>query len=254
MPIEANDRGFLLGDGIFETLRVESGTPLLSERHLRRLARAADVLGFIPPLERVREAVAEALRPCSEGAHSMRITVTRGPGPRGLLPPAEPVPTVLVTVAEAGPRSTRLVTASLASIRRNAASPSTQIKSLGYLDNILARQQAEEGCDDVIMLNTDDFVACTSIGNIFALTPQGWVTPAVHLGGILPGIVREVLLERGPVREAELTSDDLSQYPLARSNSLMGVQPMRVVGGAVPDETAVGRLTEVLEEVERLEA
>jgi len=253
VSIRPDDRGLLLGDGVFETIRVEQGRPLLFERHLRRLSNATETLGFAAPIKEVRSKVRAALAESSDGFHSLRMTVTRGVGPRGLLPPDNPQPTVLVSMSPAGARPNAVVHASLSGVRRNAASPSTQIKSLAYLDNILARQQAAPGCEDVIMLNTDGFPACTSIGNMLALTNQGWVTPAFEIGGILPGIVREVLIEKGHVRETRLTLAEARRLPLARSNSLVGVQPLKLVDGCDPALSAIEQLTKALQAAERSE-
>lgn len=252
--IEPEDRGLLLGDGLFETLRVEGGRPLLLGRHLARLAAAAEVLRLRVPFDAVQAGIEEAIASLAPGqAGSMRITVTRGPGPRGLVPPADPRPATLVTAAPSGFRTNSVIAAQIARTRRNAGSAAGQMKTLCYADNILARMEASADASDAIMLNTDGWPACTTIGNLLAWTPDGWVTPPLELGGILPGVVRGVLIESGQLREAPIAEEDLLRFPLARSNSLAGVQPLVIPGGAPPVPAATAELTATLEAVERRE-
>lgn len=251
--IPATDRGFLLGDGVFETLRAEGGRPLLLERHLARLKRSAAIIGLDFDPATAERRVADALDNISTGPASVRLTLSRGSGPRGLLPPRLASPLTIAQAAKAGPRSINPVKAAFSSIRRNAGSPTGSLKTLGYLDNILARMEVEPDAEEAIMLNTDGYPACTSIGNILVKTKEGWVTPPASLGGILPGIVREVLLEKGAISEAEVTQHDLQTLPLARTNSLIGVQPMVLDYGAPAEEAEVASLTAVLEEAESQE-
>ena len=253
MNIAWNDRGVMLGDGLFETLRIENARPLLFARHLKRLQTSGDKLGLKIPMQQVKNAAEQAIVAENVTSGSLRITVTRGPGPRGLVPPAKPQPTVFATVTPVGPRPSAdaIVNASVSTIRRNAGSPTGAMKTLSYLDNVLARQEAESGCDDVIMMNTNGFPACTSIANILVLMDKGWMTPALDLGGVLPGIIREVLIEKAAVQEKELTLADLQKYPLARCNSLVGVQPLQLLGGPMPDLEAIRKLRAALEATER---
>ena len=97
--IAPDDRGLLLGDGLFETLRVSGGRPLRLDRHLARLRAGAEILGLPVPLDDAEFAAAMAALLARRGLSeaSLRLTLTRGPAPRGLLPPAEPTPTMLLT-------------------------------------------------------------------------------------------------------------------------------------------------------------
>lgn len=246
--ISAQDRGFLLGDGLFETLRVRDGKPLLLARHLRRMAKAAERLKL--PL--CREDIAVWAKTAAAGcpSASLRITVTRGPGPRGLLPPSDPQPTVLISTHDNGPRNPSTAKVIISSVHRNAKSPTSQMKVLSYMDQVLARQEAQAaGAGDAIMLSTTGEAASTSMANLLALSPDGWITPPLS-AGILPGIVREVLLERGAVQEQSISPADLQRWPLARSNSLLGVEPLTLEGGAAADMAEAQRLTAVLEQAE----
>ncbi|MEM1379578.1 MAG: aminotransferase class IV [Pseudomonadota bacterium] len=253
MTINPSDRGLLLADGLFETLRIENHRPLLLTRHLQRLQSSCRTLA-IPYVEAdICQAVENAIAPCSDGPYAMRLTITRGPGPRGLLPPETPKPTILTAVSPANPRDKTIVRAALATTQRNAGSPASSMKSLQYLDNILARQEAGPDRDDAIMLNTAGLPACTTIGNILVRRDDGWVTPPTAIGGVLPGIVRAVLIESGRVREDNLSTDDLFRFPLARSNSLTGVQAMTLPCGVPSEPEAAWELTQVLETAEARE-
>lgn len=251
--INEDDRGFLLGDGVFETLRVEDGRPLLLRRHLRRLEAALETISLGIDLAEVERRIVEAAQDLGAGSGSLRASISRGPGPRGLLPPEVPRPTVIVRAGPAGPRQSAPVTAIISQIRRNEGSPLSRIKSLSYQEEVLARMEAgARGADDAIMLNNEGEAASTSMANLYALKDGSWVTPPLR-AGLLPGIVRSVLLDEGAVEEGVLTVDDLHAFPLARSNSLVGVEPLGLIGGAAPDPGALRRLTEVLAAVERRE-
>lgn len=246
--IAPGDRGFTLGDGLFETLRVRDGAILRLPAHLARLARGAEVLGLPLPATGLADAL-EATRAAnglSDGV--LRLTVTRGEGPRGVLPPARPTPTVLVTAAPMAPPAppARLVIAS--GTRRNERSPLSGVKSLNYLDNILARQEAAAaGADDAILLNTRDRVAETSIANVFAVIDGRLVTPPLA-DGALPGVMRAAVLAlEGEARA--LTADDLDRATEIFLTSSLGLRPVAALAGRVlTDHAALARLKAALGE------
>ena len=141
--IDPADRGLLLADGLFETLRVYGGRAFQLAAHLARLAAGAVVLDLsLPPAGDIARAVAETLAANDLREGSLRITVTRGPGERGLLPPAHPSPTLLIVGHPSGKAPPAAMTAHVSSIRRNEHSPLSRLKSLAYLDNVLARAEA----------------------------------------------------------------------------------------------------------------
>ena len=209
--IAPQDRGFTLGDGLFETLRVASGVVLHLERHLARLAAGAAVLRLAVDESLVRRAVSELLAAVQPDSAALRLTLSRGEGPRGLLPPPEARLTMLATLA---PLSAPLGAASIIvarSTRRNELSPLSGIKSLNMLDNLLARLEAQAvGADDALLLNSRGQVTESSIANILVQRGTELLTPPLA-DGVLPGITRALLLERLPVREVSLTESDLAQ-------------------------------------------
>lgn len=205
--IDPADRGFTLGDGVFETIRVADGKPCHLARHLYRLRDGAAVLGI--PLDRTDPEIAKTILAVLAANRlieaAVRVTLTRGPAARGVLPPQHPVPTLLVTAQPhaAAPATVDLVVSTVA--RRNEISILSRIKSLNYLDNILGRQEAVlRGAGDALLLNTKDRVAESTIANVFALCRGRLLTPPVA-DGALPGIARALLLKRLGASESSLT-------------------------------------------------
>src|SRR5689334_6750735 len=154
--IEPHDRGLLVSDGLFETLRVYEGRVFCLAEHYARLLKGANTLRIPLPLK--LDELNDILLKLLEGNDlankdaTLRITLTRGAGPRGLLPPSEPKPTIMITVApfphaEHPPLKLHICTTT----RRNERSPLSNLKSLCYLDNVLAKMEAvEHKADDAI--------------------------------------------------------------------------------------------------------
>jgi branched-chain amino acid aminotransferase len=230
--IAPTDRGLLLGDGLFETIRLSGGAPSHLSRHLARLSDGAAVLDL--PLPWTDAMLAEALAAvaaANPGAGSLRLTVTRGPAPRGLLPPAVVQPTLLITAAPAADPlpPARLILAR--STCRNAHSPLSRIKSLNYGDGVLARQEAARaGADDALLLNTSGMVAEATAACLFLRRAGRWITPPVA-DGALPGIARGLLLEAGFVAEERVTVEDLAQAESAFLANSLGLRAVAAVEG-----------------------
>lgn len=224
--VDPRDRGLTLGDGIFDTLVAFRGLPFAGVDHLERLYSQADTIGIRIDPERVRAGWNAVLENAGGEPVILRTTVTRGPGARGLWPHSEtratlPGPTLpgptLIVAATAWDRRLfakplRLITSA---ISRNPGSPSSHIKSLGYLDNILAaREAAEKGGDDALLLTPSGRVACTTIANIFAIAGDRLTTPPLT-DAVQPGIMRRLVLasaESGGLKaeERSLTPRELS--------------------------------------------
>lgn len=238
------DRGFTLGDGLFETMRVASGTVLRVQAHLARLAAGARVLGLPLPLPALDLADAlaatAAANALTDGA--LRLTLTRGVGPRGVLPPAAPVPTLVITAAPLPPPAAPARLVIVERTRRNEFSPLAQVKSLNYLDNILARQEAAaRGADDGVLLNTRGEVAETSIANLFAVLDGALVTPPLA-AGVLPGIMRAAVLAQGAA-ERPLTVADLARAEEIVLTSALGIRSVAALEGRdLPARDAATRL------------
>ena len=214
-PLEAArisplDRGFTRGDGLFETIRVRAGEPVHLPAHLHRLAAGGQVLGLaVPGADTVRAGIMELLAATSVRDGSVRLTVARGEGPRGLLPPTETAPTctMVATTGHFGRSDVRALTSRL--IRRDEASPLSRIKSLNYLPAILARQEAARaGLDEAVLLNIAGRVAENTIRNLVVAHDGHVFTPPVSEGA-LPGTARGSLITAGLVQEAPLTLEQL---------------------------------------------
>lgn len=232
IPVDAGDRGLLLGDGVFETIGVFGRRPFALEAHLARLAAAAAELGFAVPLATVEAAVLDLLGAMTPDHGAIRVTVSRGAGPRGLLPPAEARPVVLATLAPWSPdmafQPVRLATVAL---RRNETSPLSRLKTLAYLDNVLALAEAKgAGADDALMLNTRGRVAGSAMANLFALVGGDLVTPPVG-DGVRPGVMRALMIERAGATERSLDLAEIEAAPLFLTNSLRLLSPVAALDG-----------------------
>jgi branched-chain amino acid aminotransferase len=211
--IDPADRGFTLGDGLFETIRVRDGAAVWLDRHLARLAEGSAVLGIPARFDdaALTEACAAVIAAEGIDAGVLRLTVSRGVGPRGVLPPAAPSPTVLIAGHAGLPPQGPVALVVAHGTCRNQASPLSRVKSLNYLDAVLARREAaERGADDAVMLNTLGRVAETTIANLFAQIDGAWATPAVAEGA-LPGIMRAEVLARLGAVERPLSVADLQR-------------------------------------------
>ncbi|MEO5373908.1 MAG: aminotransferase class IV [Alphaproteobacteria bacterium] len=236
--IAPTDRGVTLGDGLFETMRARGGRVCRLHAHLDRLRAGAETIGLpLPPLD-FGAILAATLAANGLGDAVLRLTVTRGSAGRGLLPPETVEPTVMVTAAPPPPpSSTASSTAASArgivatTTRRNEYSPLCGVKSLNYLDNILARMEAARcGADDAILLNTRGRVAETTVANLFVVKGGEVHTPPLAEGA-LPGVMRAAVLRETGGHETPLSVDDvLSADDVFITNSL-GIRPLVALDG-----------------------
>lgn len=199
--IPVNDRGFMYGDGLFETMRVVKGKPFRFAQHLERMTRGADFLKIKPPFtpKEIQKFAAELITKNELSEAVLRVTLTRGPGGgRGYTTKGADRPTLAMTLhplppADADePVSWSLVTSSF---RIPAGDALAQFKTTSKVLNVLARAEAEEqGADEALLLNTNGEVAETAGGNVFWVYQDKICT--VPTGrGVLPGITRAVVLE-----------------------------------------------------------
>jgi branched-chain amino acid aminotransferase len=229
--IDPADRGFTLGDGLFETIRAVDGVPAYAARHLARLRTGAEILGL--PVAWTDTQLLSALCGVLAANHfanaALRLTLTRGPAARGVLPVGDIYPTTLITAgalpALAGPAW--VVVAH--SVRRNEFSPLAHIKSLNYLDSIIARREAAaRGADDALLLNTQGFLAEASAATIVLHIDGAWVTPPIA-DGALPGVMRGVILENRAVHEMRITMEALRRTHAAFLANSLGYQSLLAI-------------------------
>ena len=198
--VPVNDRGFLYGDGLFETVRVFNGRAFRMAQHLERLARGADYLKIklpLPPKDIHR--FAEQLVAKNELPEAiLRVTMTRGPGERGYTPKAAGPPTMVMSLHATPPLDVANPTqwSMITSTHRIPASDAlSSFKTTNKLLQVMARVEAEaRGADEALLLNTNGEVAEAAAANLFWIYHDKVCT--VPTGrGVLPGITRAVILE-----------------------------------------------------------
>ena len=250
--ISVLDRGFLYGDGLFETLRVREGRPFRWARHWARLAAGAAFLRMELPF-----ASAALLRAASEliSANALadavlRLTVSRGVGPRGYSPKGAGPLTVVMTLhalpaaPNAGLSNWRLITSSF---RLPANEPLAQFKTCNKLPQILARAEADAaGADEALLGNTDGCLVEGASSNLFWIRDQQVCTPSLA-GGILPGVTREAVLElcaslRIPVCQTDIRGGDLRRVDgVFVSLSTLGIVPAESLDGGLLNQSPLTR-------------
>jgi branched-chain amino acid aminotransferase len=243
--LSAFDRGFQLGDGVFETLRARGGRPTELDEHVARLQRSADGLSI--PLDAgvgalLAGAIAELLAAEGlagpDGDASIRITVSRGVFlGRGLLPPDEhPAPTIVVQAWPVPPTPVAHLERGLhvvaSRVRRDPENPLSALKTTSRADYVYARIEARTaGADDALFLTTDGFLSEATSANVFLVRGGELATPALGCA-ILPGTTRDWILRWATEiglrpSEAWLTPRDLADADEAfLSSSVAGILPV----------------------------
>jgi len=217
------DHGLLYGDGVFEGLRFYNRRTFMLEAHLRRLERSADAIGLRLPAgpEQIAEAIARLVAAYAHDDGYLRLVVTRGAGNLGIDPRKCPQPNLFIIADELAvmdvtdpAQGVRLHLARTRRMPAECLDPS--IKSLNYLNNILARIEANRaGCDEALMLNLDGYVSEGSVDNIFIARDGVLKTPPLK-DGLLEGVTRAVIIEVAeaagiPCEQISLRVDDLKQ-------------------------------------------
>lgn len=198
--VPINDRGFLYGDGLFETVRVFRAHPFRLAQHLERLARGADYLRIKLPFtpKEIQHFAEELVAKNKMPEAILRVTLTRGPGERGYTPTAGGKPTMVMALHPAPPLDPANPTqwSMVTSTHRIPASdPLSSFKTNCKLPQVMARVEAEaQNADEALLLNTNGEVAEAAAANLFWVYHDKICT--VPTGrGVLPGITRAVVLE-----------------------------------------------------------
>jgi len=251
------DYGLLYGYGVFETMRAYSGHVFRAERHINRLCRSAGFLGIaLPDIQELKQALSDVLRANELSNARIRLTVSGGQGIKVPDLLTSNLPTVLITAQPYRPfphqRYEQGFSAVVSRIRRNSQSPATSMKSLSYLDSLLARREARlAGVDEAIMLNEQGYVAEASTSNVFLVSGNVLVTPSEE-SGILPGITREVVLELAASLGLEaatraVTISELTEADEAfLTNSLIELMPLTRLDGKKIGTGTEGQATQQL--------
>ena len=196
------DHGLLYGDGVFEGIRSYNGRVFKLDEHLERLYDSAkSIMLQIPiPIETMKETVLETLRRNHLSEAYIRLVVTRGVGDLGLDPDKCPKPSIIIIADKIALYPQKFYEEGLeivtASVRRNYSEAiNPRIKSLNYLNNILAKIEGKQsGSEEVLMLNAEGHVVECSGDNIFWIKNEVLVTPPVHIG-ILEGVTRNSVID-----------------------------------------------------------
>lgn len=200
--ISVSDHGLLYGDGVFEGIRVCNGRPFKLDAHLARLRYGARALHLrVPSAEdHLREVVAQTLEAFAQEEAYMRLIVTRGDGPLGVDPTVCAAPRVLCIIdrislygEEQRKQGLSLITSSFRRPPADVLDP--RIKSLNYLNNVLAKGEARrQGADEALLLNQQGQIAEASVANVFVVRAGVLMTPPTS-DGALDGITRATVLE-----------------------------------------------------------
>lgn len=204
--ISVYDHGLLYGDGLFEGIRIYNGKIFKLEEHIDRLFQGAGVLLLEVPLSREEtvDMLAEGVRRFTEQAGLkdgyIRLIVTRGKGDFGIDPEKcekasviSIFDTIQLYPREYYDKGIAVITASTRRLESSVFDP--RVKSLNYLNNIFAKQEAKlAGCMEAVLLNREGYVTECTADNIFIVTDGVLKTPAPHLG-ILEGITRRTVLD-----------------------------------------------------------
>lgn len=198
--LPVNDRSFMYGDGLFETIRITNGQPFLWREHLERLQRGAEFLKIPLPVSfaEIEDATRHLLAQNDTPEGVVRIHLSRGAAERGYGLPAPPQPTLVITthkLLHAPPRPLKLISST---VRVLADDPSTPHKTANRLPNILARMQADAAAaDEALILNHRNEVAEAIAANIFVLRGRELITPPLN-SGALAGTTRAFILKIAP--------------------------------------------------------
>jgi len=219
--ISVYDHGFLYGDGVFEGLRIYGGKVFRLEEHLDRLWNSAKAIWLEIPItkEEMANAVNDTMKINGIDDGYVRLVVSRGAGTLGLDPNRTSDPQVIVITDhialypdEYYEKGLEIITVS--TIRNHPAALNPRVKSLNYLNNILAKIEGlQANCEEALMLNHKGEVAECTGDNIFLVSRGRLLTPPID-AGILEGITRDVVIELAekegiPVLQIPLTRHDV---------------------------------------------
>lgn len=209
--VSAFDRGLLLGDGVFETIRAVGAVPLAARRHLARLRRSAEGVGIDLPYDEgeLRAAMAAVLERMDAPEARVRITVTAGVGALGPVRDGA-APTVLVAagVLEPPPATTAVCTVPWPS---NERSPLAGVKSTSRGEGVVALAHARaRGCSEALHADTAGRLCEGTASNVFLVLDGALVTPSLATG-CLPGVTRELVLELTDAEEADVPMSALER-------------------------------------------
>jgi branched-chain amino acid aminotransferase len=238
------DHGLLYGDGVFEGIRIYGRRVFRLEDHLRRFATGAKTIALELPggIGAVREIVLETARAFGADEAYVRLIATRGDGPLGIDPTqcSEPRLICIVDRIAVYPESKRsagidLLTSSWRRPPADVLDP--RVKSLNYLNNVMAKLEAvQRGGDEALLLNADGSIAEASVANLFVVRGGDLLTPPSS-DGALEGITRATVFELAASLGIEARTQSLGRFDLFAAEEVFltgsgtGMVPVRSLDG-----------------------
>ena len=256
--ISTGDRGFLYGDGIFETFRTYNGEPFKLAEHLERMRCSAEKLKILPVYTNaeISETITKLLEKNSVQDAYIRITLSRGEGGSALQMSNGLRSTILIQVKPFTPYDEKLYNEGMSLIvsghRRSTTSPICRHKTTNLLTSILLKEEAKDkSANEAIVINTDGYVAECIVSNIFIINNGSVITPSLDTN-ILPGITRRTMLDicqnSGiPAREECFKIESLIKAEeVFITNSLMEIMPVSRVEDNKIGKVTPGKITKQL--------
>jgi 4-amino-4-deoxychorismate lyase len=237
--VSVDDRGLQYGDGLFETMGATNGRVRRFQSHMARLSESCHRLGMpAPPVDLIETDCLRALE--GFGAAVVKLTLTRGPGPRGYPPPVEPSLTrIVVSTAQQVSESeaARPLTLRVCETRLGRNPRLAGMKHLNRLEQVLAGAELRDPpVDEGLMRSTDDRIICATAANVFLVRNGELLTPQISDCGVA-GVMREVVLRTAAKLGIQVTIGDYTLDDLARSeecfltNAVRGIRPVGWVAG-----------------------
>ena len=251
--ISVHDRGFQFGDGLFETLAVSQGTPLLWEQHMQRLFHGAKRLGIAAPSESLLWDESKQL--CHAAKHGvLKIILTRGISQRGYAAVAGALPTRTVSLSAwpdyPAQHRDHGVTVQFCRTMISRNSALAGIKHLNRLEQVLARAELSKDYAEGLLLDEQGSVIEGTMTNVFTVSQGVLLTPDLSFSGVA-GVMRGLVLERSAALSIACRAQNLKQQDILNAeevfltNSLIGLWPVcRIESRKYP----VGRITRQIQE------
>jgi len=260
--VSPTDRGFLLGDGIFETMRSYQGQFPFLNLHLKRIQHGMSLLGFSlsrVPFDQMEHQARKLIHRNRLQDAYIRLTISRGGALPELLPEwGAGEPNWLLMTKPLSPtighHQTNGIKAVISDIRKNSFSPTARLKTINYIDMILAKREASlRGAHEAVLLDEKGHVAEAATSNLFWIKKEILYTPSLDLP-ILPGITRHTVLKI--VREQGILCNEGIYDPEALmdsneafiTNSICELTPLVEINGRMIGHGRPGKMTQLLQQ------
>ncbi len=258
--LSAMDRGFLYGDGLFETLRTYRKNPFCLEDHVYRLSSSSKYfdIPFHHTLQQIRHIIEQLITQNGLSDAYIRMTLSRGQASHGLIPHHPCNPTFVIHAKPLTPYPPAWHTTGLSlktsSFRRSDTCPISGHKTLNFMTNYLVKKEAiDHGYHDAIILNTNNQVAECAVSNVFIVEKNAVITPSLKTN-ILPGITRKIILrlcKESGIRASEEAFEMervLAAEEVFITNSLMEVMPVSTIDGKPIGKAIPGAITKIVQD------